>query len=247
MIGPTCASRASIATVSSVSRPTASSSQATNAFATHCAEKDRWYFEVEVLPNETANLRFIGYPPEPQARLKAHWRVGWACRYQKYDSPIGGNAHSFAVCGASGELPALVTGGLPRPVEALTGNPAELQELKEGDVIGCFLALHEPNWWLPDPRKDQKLYEFLHAGIMCSPDAPPPCVVNKGAWIEFSINGQRLGRVFEGLIGNGAYHPAVSLYMGAKLKINPGPDFAFPPDPSEGFQPCSEMRRPYIP
>lgn len=217
-----------------------------SAFATHCSEKDKWYFEVEVLPSETQSLRFIGYSPEGLPPLKAHWRVGWACRYQKYDVPIGGNAHSFALCGACNEVPTVATGGLRRPI-ASYGASHDLPELKEGDIIGCFLTLHEPRWWLPDPRKDPKLHEFLQAGILCSPDAPPPCVVNEGAWIEFSVNGQRLGRVFEGVIGNGVYHPAVSLYMGAKLKLNPGPDFAFPPPPSEGFQPCSDMRRPHIP
>ncbi|EPT31982.1 SPRY domain-containing protein [Toxoplasma gondii ME49] len=217
-----------------------------SAFATHCSEKDKWYFEVEVLPCETQNLRFIGYSQESLPPLKAHWRVGWACRYQTYDVPIGGNLHSFALCGACNETPMLATGGLKRRL-AGEASCRDLPLLKEGDIIGCFLTLHEPRWWLPDPRKDPKLHEFLQAGILCSPDAQPPCVVNEGAWIEFSVNGERLGRVFEGMIGNGVYHPAVSLYMGAKLRLNPGPNFSFPPPPSEGFQPCSEMRRPHIP
>ena len=51
-------------------------------------------------------------------------------------------------------------------------------------------------------------------------------------------NGESLGVMFEDLY-DGTYYPAASLYMGARVKFNFGPDFKYPPKDLE-YQPVSD-------
>lgn len=46
--------------------------------------------------------------------------------------------------------------------------------------------------------------------------------------ISFLLNGKGFGTAFENIY-QGKYYPAVSIYGGAIVTINPGPVFAFPP------------------
>ncbi|CDI85724.1 hypothetical protein, conserved [Eimeria praecox] len=148
----------------------------TSVFATHACSSGCFYFEVEVLSPDTSSLHFSGYPPE----------VGWACRYQRFDLPIGANAFSYAISDF---------GGLSVVHEARRQQPQHLQnvKIKEGDIIGCCICIPEPVAWPPDPREDSRLYEYLQAGILCCPETPPEPRRSKPeeSWIDFSLNGER--------------------------------------------------------
>jgi Set1/Ash2 histone methyltransferase complex subunit ASH2 len=54
-------------------------------------------------------------------------------------------------------------------------------------------------------------------------------------------NGVSQGTMFEDIFG-GTYYPSVSVYMGAKVKLNFGPDFKYPPKDIE-YKPVSDMVR----
>ncbi|KAF8822097.1 SPRY domain-containing protein [Cardiosporidium cionae] len=203
-------------------------------FATHCAEKGKWYYEVKIIEGVDA-MKSGSISGDGLIKEDWHVRVGWACRYQRYDVPIAHDAFGYGFRDIDGTV---INSALRRPYAK--------QSFGVGDVIGCYLCLMEPNWWLIDPRKDRKLYEFLQAGILCNPKEPPNPSPNPGSFIEFSINGRRFGKAFENIY-NGSYHPALSLYMGARLQIVLGPEFEYPPDPRELWRPAIDLMRPYVP
>ncbi|GBE62545.1 spry domain containing protein, putative [Babesia ovata] len=158
-------------------------------------------------------------------------RVGFACRYQKFQVPIGYNNFGYALSDVDGTV---VNGGSKKPYAKPFG---------PGDVIGCYLSLGEPTGVIPDPRKDLKLLEHLQTGILCDPRDPPAMELNAGSYVEFSINGEKFGKC-ELKVWDGYYHPAAALYMGATVKFNFGPDFDFPPP--DDFNPCQQMTLPEV-
>lgn len=61
----------------------------------------------------------------------------------------------------------------------------------------------------------------------------------KGSSIRFFKNGRDLGVAFED-IPEGAYYPAVSLYMGGRVKLNFGPNFKHPPPSQYKWRPMED-------
>ncbi|KAJ1763597.1 transcription factor, contains a PHD finger motif [Coemansia sp. RSA 1824] len=59
-------------------------------------------------------------------------------------------------------------------------------------------------------------------------DELPPLPVLAGSELVYFKNGKCLGPAFQKLY-LGKYYPAISSYMGGKVKVNLGPDFKFPP------------------
>lgn len=72
---------------------------------------------------------------------------------------------------------------------------------------------------VPDGKQRKCVFAILSVALVCSLFSSSSPL--HAMWMCLSMV-VRLGRVFEGCIGTGAYHPAVSLYMGARLKLNPG-------------------------
>ncbi|OEH75979.1 ash2-like related protein [Cyclospora cayetanensis] len=144
-----------------------------SVFATHACNSGRFYFEAEVL--------------EPQLE---RLQVGWACRYQRFDLPIGANLFSYALSDFGS---CSLLHGAHRQAPQLAHAEMKNFQITSGDVIGCYICLPEPVSWPPDPREDSKLYEYLQAGILCSPESPPVPRRSKPeeSWIAFSINGRR--------------------------------------------------------
>lgn len=136
------------------------------------------YFEAKIVDHSDLP-KFIGYPLAQMPIRKPHIRIGWACRYMRYDTPIGHNDFSYAF-GDDGCI-----------VHAAKRIPYAPLSFGVGDIISCYIKLQEPTWFLPDPRKQAKLHEFVEAGILCDPKHPPSPSINIGSSIEFAINGRR--------------------------------------------------------
>ncbi|CDR97964.1 hypothetical protein BBBOND_0404510 [Babesia bigemina] len=207
-----------------------------SVFSSHCARKGKWYYEVRILDG-CDTINFIGsdgeitIPVQGHVRQVRHTLVGFACRYQKFQVPIGYNNFGYALSDVDGTV---VNDGSKSPYAKPFG---------PGDVIGCYLSLGEPSGVIQDPRKDLKLLEHLQAGILCDPRDPPAMELNAGSYVGFSINGEKFGEC--GLkVWDGYYHPAAALYMGATVKFNFGPDFDFPPP--DDFSPCRKMMLPEV-
>ncbi|CDJ41631.1 hypothetical protein, conserved [Eimeria tenella] len=123
-----------------------------SVFATHACSSGCYFFEVEALSPKTDTLHFAGYPPDMQPRVHPYFRVGWACRYQRFDLPIGSNSFSYAIS----DFDKISVVHEARREQLLSD-----VNIKVGDVIGCSICIPEPAEWPPDPREDSKLYEFL--------------------------------------------------------------------------------------
>lgn len=68
-------------------------------------------------------------------------------------------------------------------------------------------------------QQDLLIYTFIEA------------VPLKGSEITFFKNGVSQGTAFTDVLG-GTYYPAASMYMGAEVKFNFGPDFKYTPGTS---------------
>ena len=172
---------------------------------------------------------------EPSECNDAHIRVGWSTRRTRYDMPVGSDIFSYSM--RDSDAAKIVQGS-----RFDYGNLS----IKPGDVIGCLLTLpeaensaiidYEDPTWLP--------------GLLCDPQYPPTPAILGESEIEWSVNGKRLGRAFVNIV-EGAYYPAVSLFMKAKVRVNFGPSFAFPCSGfraiAELFDPLSHMRPPRRP
>eukprot|EP00921_Rhytidocystis_pertsovi_P003592 GHVQ01006235.1.p1 GENE.GHVQ01006235.1~~GHVQ01006235.1.p1 ORF type:complete len:693 (+),score=125.90 GHVQ01006235.1:1170-3248(+) len=163
--------------------------------------------------------------------VKGSVRIGWSCRYGRYDTPTGHNKYSYAIRDRDG---AVFTNG--------KGLCYAQRALLVGDIVGCYITLPPPKSFLPDPRIKPELHPFLEAGMLCNPDKPPDEVPSIHSVIEFSVNGVRFGPAFTD-INTGVYHPAVATYMGGQVQVNMGPHFMYPPA-GGGFRPANEMPRP---
>ncbi|GAB65131.1 hypothetical protein PCYB_051490 [Plasmodium cynomolgi strain B] len=164
-------------------------------------------------------------------KVNPYIRVGFACRYMRYDYPIGTDKYSYCVNSKNGRI---------------FNNSISydcMEPIKVGDIIGCYLNLKNKNTYNFDPRSDKKLYEYLQNGILCDPKDPPMLKKNYGSSIFFSLNGQIKKNAFVDIY-EGFYHPSVSLYMGASAKINLGPHFAY--NHLNDYIPCVFMEPPII-
>lgn len=100
-----------------------------------------------------------------------------------------------------------------------------------GDVVGCAISL---------PPKDDQNAGVNHIRFFKNGMPMGQFVISKG---------KREGGAAFSPIPDGVYYPAISLYMAASVKMNPGPHFIYPPRklPS-GFklQPFSDVCKPPI-
>lgn len=200
-----------------------------SAFVNNGADNGKWYYEIKIEPS-VKNLEFLGYKGK-RVEVEPYVRIGYACRYMRYDNPIGMDKYSYCVNGKNGKL---ITNSVSYDC---------MRPLVEGDVIGCYLNLKNPSTYNFDPRDDKKLYEFIQNGILCNPKFPPALKKNCGSTIFFSLNGEIKEVCFVDIY-EGFFHPAVSLYMGACVKINLGPNFKY--CCLSGYSPCIYMKQPIV-
>uniref|UniRef100_A0A8C9H4F3 B30.2/SPRY domain-containing protein n=1 Tax=Piliocolobus tephrosceles TaxID=591936 RepID=A0A8C9H4F3_9PRIM len=200
-----------------------------SVFVNSGADIGKWYFEVK-FEGPIKKLQFVGYK-ENSVEMKPHLRVGFACRYMRYDTPIGTDKYSFCVNSKNGNM-----------FNKAKGHPC-MEPFKINDVIGCYLYLKNKNTYNFDPRSENRLYEFIQGGMLCDPQNPPRLKKNHGSYIFFSLNGLIKRNAFYSVY-EGFYHPAVSLYMGASARINLGPHFKY--RHINGFIPCIYMQLPVV-
>lgn len=197
---------------------------------THGTNFGCWYFEA-ILGGSTKTqenivaplplvpgigLHFTGWTPEVKIP-SPHLRIGWGCRYSRYDMPLGCDQFGICLRDIDGTI---VLGGRRIPYAK--------QALGDGMVVGCGLVLGPSNEQIADPRLKPELHPFLESGLLCDPLRPPIGNRNPGARVEFVINGKSCGSAAVEL-HSGMYHPGVSMFMGAQCRINTGPEFLYPP------------------
>ncbi|XP_955110.1 uncharacterized protein TA04475 [Theileria annulata] len=73
-----------------------------SVFCTHCACSGKWYYEVKI-NQDYKNLKFVGHDNSFKHHIKGHVRVGYACRYQRYDTPVGINSYGFSISDIDGQ------------------------------------------------------------------------------------------------------------------------------------------------
>ncbi|SCM22571.1 SPRY domain, putative [Plasmodium chabaudi chabaudi] len=200
-----------------------------SVFVNNGADVGKWYYEIKI-EEPVEKFNFLGYK-DTILKVNPYVRVGFACRYMRYDYPIGTDKYSYCVNSKNGKI---------------FNNSISydcMEPIKVGDIIGCYINLKNKNSYTFDPRSDKKLYEYLQNGILCDPKNPPILKKNYGSFIFFSLNGQIKKNAFIDIY-EGFYHPSVSLYMGASAKINLGPKFTY--RHLNDYVPCIYMDPPII-
>ncbi|KAL7750201.1 transcription factor, contains a PHD finger motif [Sorochytrium milnesiophthora] len=184
--------------------------------ATHHVAEGTWYWEFTVLElADPANLR-----------------VGWSqisgdlntpCGYDSFS--YGYRAHPGGLFHESRERPALSSGG---------GSVSYADGYAQGDVVGVMI--HVP----PLSEAEQKLLYARRWDHFKNPQYLPlkekrPLPYTTGSWIRYFRNGHDLGVAFTDIC-LGRYYPCVSSYKTGKVKVNFGPEFAFPLTSAAGVQ-----------
>ncbi|SPJ09982.1 SPRY domain, putative [Plasmodium sp. DRC-Itaito] len=200
-----------------------------SVFVNNGADIGKWYYEIKI-EEPIRNFNFLGYK-DKIIKVNPYIRVGFACRYMRYDYPIGTDKYSYCVNSKNGKI-------FNNSISYDCMEPFNI-----GDIIGCYLNLKNKNSYNFDPRSDKKLYEHLQNGILCDPKNPPLLKKNEGSTIFFSLNGQIKKTSFMDIY-EGFYHPSVSLYMGASAKINLGPNFTY--NHLQDYVPCVYMEPPIV-
>lgn len=193
------------------------------------ADDGKWYFEITV-ENSVVDLNFLGYN-EKKIKINSGVRVGYACRYMRYDHPLGTNKYSYCVNSKDGRM---FNSSISYDC---------MDAFSKGDVIGCYMNLKKQTNYNFDPRLDKKLYEYIQNGILCDPQNPPELTKSEGSLIFFSLNGEIQENAFIDIY-DGFYHPSVSLYMGASARINLGPNFKY--NYLKDYLPCMYMHPPIV-
>ncbi|KAJ2769141.1 transcription factor, contains a PHD finger motif [Coemansia nantahalensis] len=181
------------------------------AKASHGVEQGAWYFEAQVLA-----------PVRPEFNL----RIGWSQISGDLQANCGYDVFSYSY--------------RAKPCtrfHAAIGSPYG-EDYGPGDTIGMLIYLPEldsdelldlaDRKWRPSERYRQFTYTRPESQRPMYADGIPPLPVLAGSELVYFKNGKCLGPAFQKLY-LGKYHPAISSYMGGKVRVNFGPDFAFPP------------------
>ncbi|KAJ2136891.1 transcription factor, contains a PHD finger motif [Coemansia sp. RSA 678] len=182
------------------------------AKASHGVETGAWYFEAQILP---------GVRPE------ANLRIGWSQISGELQAPCGYDVFSYSMRASPCTR-----------FHAAIGSHYGV-EFGPGDTIGVLMYLPEldnderqdlaDRKWRPGERYRQFTYSRPESQRPPhADDELPPLPVLAGSELVYFKNGKCLGPAFQKLY-LGKYYPAISSYMGGKVKVNLGPDFKFPP------------------
>ncbi|KAH8739410.1 hypothetical protein FG386_000382 [Cryptosporidium ryanae] len=197
--------------------------------ASHGTSKGSWYFEVKILEPVSIN-HFSGYSKYFKLTQRPNVRIGWSCRYSRYDIPIGSTAHSYSLCTRSlSVFNKGIKNARETQIHSDKNNECGVNksDIKPGDILGCLINLSGTPYSLDNPKNSPHLHPYLELGMLCDPEKPPEEVIDLESYIKFYLNGKYIGSSYKGL-ASGFYHPAVSFYMGSRVRINTGPDFWYP-------------------
>ncbi|KAH8584731.1 SPRY domain-containing [Cryptosporidium sp. chipmunk genotype I] len=203
---------------------------------THGASSGTWYFEIKVLEPKVIS-KFLGHSKFLNLKQDPSIRVGWSCRYNRLDIPVGTSSFGYSF---NTKTYSIFSNSRDQKIPEAEKNT----QISPGDVIGCLIRLSGLPYELEDPRNCPHLHPYLELGLLCNPEVLPKVISDPNSLIEFYVNGKKLSASFTN-IASGFYHPTVSLYMGSSVKINTGPNFAF--FPHTELEPAVRLLRPQIP
>ena len=166
--------------------------------------------------------------PPVFAHTEAHCRLGFSTARGDIEAPVGYDWFGFAYRDVDGSA-------VHQSVRRAYGAPFGV-----GDVVGMLIRLPalappaEGAWALPADRVWKLDERFVPTRKYATHTVPGSCAtdrtrtvewlqVHPGSSIEFSVNGVAQGVAFRD-IPQGTYYPAVSLYMGATVRVHFGPD-----------------------
>ncbi|KAJ1604432.1 hypothetical protein OJ253_3679 [Cryptosporidium canis] len=140
---------------------------------THGASSGSWYFEVTVLEPKVVS-KFLGHSSFLDLRQDPSIRVGWSCRYNRLDVPVGSTSFGYSL---STKTCSIFSQGRSQksPPEQ-----REVMQISPGDVIGCSIRLSGVPFELEDPRDRPHLHPYLELGLLCNPDILPNAVNDPG-------------------------------------------------------------------
>ena len=191
--------------------------------ATHGASSGSYYYEVLVLEPPSVSEIAASLPPnvrmgkklqaqmqqaleeEKQGKEKTsvfggHIRLGWSMRTGDLQAPVGYDKWSFAVRDIGGA----------KIHKSRREDHWGGEGFGPGDVVGCAISFSQED----SSEGGENHIRFFKNGVPMG---------------EFVISkGKREGGVAF-VIPDGVYYPAISLYMGAHVRFNPGPHFVYPP------------------
>jgi len=192
------------------------------ARSTHSVMYGKWYFEVEFLS-------------QPEG---SHARIGWCQNYAHLQACLGYSKFSYGWRSLKGTR-----------FHQAHGHTYFRDGYGQGDVLGCLIELPEREEYsnpsdkckLPPTKKDANLLNFKGHIFFEEKEeieqAEKQLKPLPGSKIVFYKNGKCCGTAYENIY-EGAYYPAVSIFQGATLRCNFGPNFKYPPPP--GVRPISE-------
>lgn len=209
--------------------------------ATHGVSSGNYYYEVLILEPPAVSEIVAALPPnirmgkkledqmqqalleEKEGKPKAsvfggHVRLGWSMRTGDLQAPVGYDKWSYAVRDI---------GGSKIHCSKREDNWGG-ESFGPGDVVGCAISL---------PPKDSGEKGNNHIRFFKNGHPMGEFVISKGK--------REGGAAFN--IPDGIYYPAISLYMGAQVKVNPGPHFIYAPRKLPAglkFQPVSDLCKP---
>ena len=168
----------------------------------------------------------------------SHVRLGWSMRTGDLQAPVGYDKWSYGVRSIGGSKI-----HCSRREDHWGGEPFE-----SGDVVGCGISM------VSDGSEKEEERVGTDAGTTGGRGQQPRGNENH---IRFFKNGLPMGEFViskgkrEGgaafIVPNGVYYPAISLYMGATVKVNFGPNFIYPPrklPTGLKFRPMSNLCQP---
>jgi len=135
-----------------------------------------------------------------------HTRLGWSTQRGDKQAPVGYDRYSYAYRDVQGDI-----------FHQSRGKPYG-EPYGQGDVLGFYIKLPSN----PNAKKFTSLSQLVR-NEMSAESAPLA-----ESEIVFAKNGVAQGTAFRDIL-DGTYYPSASLYMGAEVKFNFGPDFKFPP------------------
>ena len=187
------------------------------------------------------------------AHTEPHCRLGFSTARGDIEAPVGYDWFGFAYRDADGSA-------VHQSVRRAYGAP-----FRVGDVVGMLIRLpplppppRAGAWALPADRVWKLDERFVPTRPYPTHTVPGSCAtdrthtvdwlqVHPGSSIEYSVNGVAQGAAFRD-IPQGTYYPAVSLYMGATVRVHFGPDDFRYMSPerlrAEGITPAGLLRPP---
>jgi len=162
---------------------------------------------------------YEAYVISPLDLPNAHTRLGWSTEKGDLQAPVGYDQHSYAYRDIEGTI-------FHQSVGNKYGEPYGV-----GDVIGFLISLPSKGSEEPIVVPREPVYTPIPKS------GKEELEKSIGSKIIFYKNGVYQGVAFVDIF-DGTYYPAASLYMGATVRLNFGPEFKYKPDIS--FRPMCE-------